>query len=128
MNNFLKKYWYKFYKYNHEESKILKKTEEDKQIFQEKFEAQINSIHNKIDSNKPLNLLHSGHAADIVNVLPVIKELSKKHVCNLYIRIDSEDILKNGNDILPVPLNGKLRKIHIVRCFCIGVVLTLNKI
>ena len=88
MNNFLKKYWYKFYKYNHEESKILKKTEEDKKIFQEKFEAQINSIHNKIDSNKPLNLLHSGHAADIVNVLPVIKELSKKHVCNLYIRID----------------------------------------
>ena len=88
MNNFLKKYWYKFYKYKHEESKILKRFQEDKKIFQDKFEDQINSICKKIDSNKPLNFLHSGHAADIVNVLPAIKELSKNHECNLYIRID----------------------------------------
>ena len=37
---------------------------------------------------KKLKFLHSGHAADIVNVLPVIKELSKNHVCNLYIKVN----------------------------------------
>ena len=88
MNNFLKKYWYKIYKYKREESKILRKLDDDIKIFHDKYEDQINSICKKIDSNKPLNLLHSGHAADIVNVLPVIKELSKNHECNFYIGVD----------------------------------------
>ena len=88
MNNFLKKYWYKLYKQQHEESKNLKRLEEDKKIFEDQFEDVINNICRKIDSNEPLNFLHSGHAADIVNVLPVIKELSKNHECNFYITID----------------------------------------
>ena len=89
MNNFLKKYWLKITdKTKHEETKILKRIEKEKKIFQSKFEHQINNFHKKIESNQPLNLLHSGHAADVVNVLPVIKELSKNHECNLYIRIN----------------------------------------
>ena len=32
--------------------------------------------------------MHSGHAADTVNLLPVIKELSLTHECNLYININ----------------------------------------
>ena len=62
--------------------------EKEKKIFQDKFEHQINNFYKKIQSNQPLNLLHSGHAADVVNVLPVIKELSKNHECNLYIQIN----------------------------------------
>ena len=89
MNNFLKKHWFKITnKQKHEEIKILERIEHDRKFFQNKFEYQIDSFHKKIETNEPLNLLHSGHAADIVNVLPVIKELSKKHECNLYIGID----------------------------------------
>ena len=89
MDNFLKKYWFKIInKQKNEEKKILKRIQHDKNIFQKKFESQINNFNKKIESEGPLNLLHSGHAADIVNVLPVIKELSKRHICNLYIRIN----------------------------------------
>ena len=74
MNNFFKKYWYKFSdKQKNEEIRILKKIEDEKKVFQSKYEQQIINFHEKIESNAPLNLLHSGHAADVVNVLPVIK-------------------------------------------------------
>ena len=89
MNNLLKKYWLKITdKTKLEETKILERIEKEKKIFQDKFEHQINNFYKKIQSNQPLNLLHSGHAADVVNVLPVIKELSKNHECNLYIQIN----------------------------------------
>ena len=89
MNNFFKRYWLKIVnKQKHEELKILKKNEQDKFIFKTKFEQHINNFHKKIQSNQSLNLLHSGHAADVVNVLPVIKELAKNHECNLFIKID----------------------------------------
>ena len=73
-------------KYNHLKSSEI--IENDKEIFKKKFEEQINNIQNKINTKEKLNFLHSGHAADIVNVLPVIKELSKNHECNLYIQIN----------------------------------------
>jgi len=89
MKNFLRKYWTKFFnRQKYEESKILKRIEEEKKFFKNSFEDQINDTHKKINSNIALNFLHSGHAADIVNVLPVIQELSKKHECNLYIRVN----------------------------------------
>jgi len=84
----LKKYWYKFtnkQKYN--QLKISDTRKNDEKIFRDKFEDQINKVHEIIKTNKPLNFLHSGHAADIVNVLPVIKELSKNHVCSLFIKV-----------------------------------------
>ncbi len=53
MNNFLKKYWLKITdKPKHEEIKILKRSEEEKKIFQNKFEYQINNFHKKIESNQ----------------------------------------------------------------------------
>tara|TARA_B100000959_G_C14969897_1_gene619256 strand:- start:1463 stop:2389 length:927 start_codon:yes stop_codon:yes gene_type:complete len=89
MSNFLKNFWLKIIdrqKYN--ELKILKVIDSNKKKFHNSFENQINNIQKKIDTNDTLNFLHSGHAADIINVLPVIKELSKNHKCNLYITID----------------------------------------
>ena len=79
MSNFLKNFWTKI---------VKKKKDDDLRIFRNTFEDQINSIQKKIETKEELNLLHSGHAADIVNTLPVVKELSKKHKCNLYIGIN----------------------------------------
>tara|TARA_Y100000590_G_scaffold296962_1_gene334614 strand:+ start:4138 stop:5052 length:915 start_codon:yes stop_codon:yes gene_type:complete len=89
MNNFFKKFWIKiFNKQKYNELKISEIIKNDKKIFHNNFENEINSIQEKINTNQPISFLHSGHAADIVNVLPTIKELSKNHECNLYIKID----------------------------------------
>ena len=43
----------------------------------------------KIQQNlkkKEISFLHSGHLGDVINALPVIKEVSKNHVCNLYLQ------------------------------------------
>ena len=76
---------------NKEEHQYLKqdeKIQKSVQVFNNKYKSEIKNINNKISNQKNLNFLHSGHAADIVNVLPVIKELSKNHTCNLYIKIN----------------------------------------
>jgi len=89
MNNFFKKFWIKIInKRQYNELKISETIKKDKFFFHNSFEDQINNIQEKVNNNLPLNFLHSGHAADIVNVLPVIKELSNNHECNLYIKID----------------------------------------
>ncbi len=43
-----------------------------------------------IKTKKNISFLHSGHLGDIINSLPVIKELSKKKICNLYIQKDKK--------------------------------------
>jgi len=88
MDNLLKKFWFKFYKQKRNVAKTSNRAEEDAKIFKKKFEDKINEISQKINDNKILNILHSGHVADIVNVLPVVKELSKNHECNFYIGIN----------------------------------------
>ena len=72
----------------------VRKIEKNINIFKEKIEGQIQSISNNIENKKILNFSHSGHCGDIVCSLPVIKELSKTHECNLFI---------NLNKKMPVP-------------------------
>ena len=82
----LKKIFYKIL--NNQKYKELKYLEEDKNKihqFKNIFEEKIISIQKRIDRQKCLNFLHSGHAADIINILPVIKNLSQTRECNLYI-------------------------------------------
>lgn len=86
---FFKKIFAKFknkeeYQYLKDEDKIKKSVE----IFKSNYKSTIEDINKCILEQKNLNFLHSGHAADIVNVLPVIKELSKNHTCNLFININ----------------------------------------
>ena len=86
---FFKKFFAKLknkqeYQHLKDESKIKLSAE----IFKTNFKSQITDINTKIQNQKNLNFLHSGHAADIVNVLPVIKELSKNHTCNLFINVN----------------------------------------
>ena len=50
--------------------------------------SKIVEIQKKIENNQDLSFIHSGHLGDIMYSLPVIKELSKNHNCNLYIQIN----------------------------------------
>jgi len=90
MINFLKKFLLKL---TNKQKYINFKTKEDIQknlsIYNSKFKLKIENIHQKINSSGELNLSHCGHVGDIINALPVIKELSKKHLCNLFVKINT---------------------------------------
>lgn len=92
---FLKKFWYKItnrkkYQFFKDELNIKNTVK----IFKQKFEHKILEIQSKIESKNELSFLHSGHCGDIINALPVIKELSKDHKCNLY--INTNKVLENS--------------------------------
>lgn len=86
---FLKKFLIKIIdKNSYQNLKNLERKQKNLKLFNLNFSKEIEKIINKIKSQKKLNFLHSGHAGDIINVLPVIKELSKTHECNLFIRTE----------------------------------------
>ena len=64
---------------------INKKKDKDKKykIF---IEPKIKKFAEIISLNDNISFLHYGHLGDIINSLPVIKELSKNKKCNLYIQ------------------------------------------
>ena len=70
--------------------KILKKIfskKYDKELhFKENIEPIIQKYRNIISSEKKISFLHYGHLGDIINSLPVIKEISKNSKCNLFIQ------------------------------------------
>ena len=95
MNISLKKIWFKFTnKQKYQDYKTFQKKEKNIKIFKDKYENEINSIQKKINEKRELSFLHSGHSGDIINALPVIKELSKTHKCNLYIQVNKPMLLK----------------------------------
>ncbi len=55
-------------------------------LFKKEVKQKIINIQNSIENKKELSFLHYGHLGDVVNSLPVIKELSKTHKCNFYIQ------------------------------------------
>ena len=55
-------------------------------IFKTDFEKKILKIQEIIKNHKNISFLHSGHLGDVINALPVIKELSKSHDCKLYLQ------------------------------------------
>ena len=55
-------------------------------LFNKLFKKKIMIIRKNIKRKNELNFLHSGHMGDIINALPVIKQLSKTHKCNLFIQ------------------------------------------
>ncbi len=64
--------------------KILKKKDKDRS-YREIILPKISKFQNSIKNNKNISFLHYGHLGDIINSLPVIKEVSKTKKCNLYI-------------------------------------------
>ena len=86
---FLKKIWNKLVNsQKYQELKYTKQKEKNVLIFKEKHESLINDFKKSIETKKELNFLPSGHAAGVINSLPVIKKLSETHVCNLYINLN----------------------------------------
>ncbi len=107
----LLKYYYKYL--NRTKYLEIKQTQKGaKRIknYNQSFKSVIEKINQNLNNKKELNFLHSGHLGDIIYALPVVKELSKTHTCNLYIQankpFDSKNYLKHpaGN----VFLNKKL--------------------
>ena len=86
---FSKKLWLRFFDNSeYQQLKNLGRIEESSKKFKEKYQNKIDEIQDNIERKKSLNFLHSGHLADIINVLPVIKKLAENHTCNLYININ----------------------------------------
>lgn len=80
-------------------SKIKKKNQ--KKELNKNITKEIEKISKKINSKKIINFLHSGHLGDLINSLPVIKEIAKKRKCNLYININKKIELNYINNIHP---------------------------
>ena len=87
--NPLLKLWYKIFdKIKYQDIKNKRRLEEKIKFYNSHIYDKIVEIQKKIENNKNLSFLHSGHLGDIMYSLPVIKELSKSHTCNLYIQIN----------------------------------------
>lgn len=106
---FFKDYWTKITNKNkYQELKNIKQRKKNTDLFKKNFLLKINEIRNKIDNQKELNFLHSGHTADIVNTLPVLKQLSKSHTCNLYINVGKKIDYYHKHPAGSVFLNNKI--------------------
>ena len=88
---YIKKLFYKFtnkdkhfyYKMNLKKAASIK---QNVKLFKTEFEKKIIDIQKNIENKKELSFLHYGHLGDIINSLPILKELSKTHKCNFYIQ------------------------------------------
>ena len=88
---YIKKLFYKLtnkdrhfhYKMNLKKAAAVK---QNIRLFKTEFKQKIINIQKNIKNKKELSFLHYGHLGDVVNSLPVVKELSKTHKCNFYIQ------------------------------------------
>lgn len=87
----LKKIWLKitdknkYYKYKYEG---LRKNKEA--LFKNKIKNLLEIIEKKIKTKEEISFLHSGHLGDLINALPVIKEISKTKRCNYFIEANKK--------------------------------------
>lgn len=70
------------------QDKRLNIIEKDKRIFKERFEEYIDNVQNILANKNEISFLHAGHIGDIINTLPILKEISKTHKCNLLIQLE----------------------------------------
>jgi hypothetical protein len=68
--------------------KRIKKMKKDTELFHKDSEKNINKLQEVLKKKEEISFLHSGHIGDIINILPVLKKISKTHKCKLYIQID----------------------------------------
>ena len=67
-----------------------KKKQEKRNKLDLKINLYIEEISEKLKINKEINFAHSGHLGDLINSLPVIKEISKNKKCNLFVNINKK--------------------------------------
>jgi len=68
--------------YDYKSDKIKKR---NKNLYESKIKIELDKISSTIEKKNEISFLHSGHLGDVINSLPLIKEISKKKKCNLYI-------------------------------------------
>tara|TARA_Y100000590_G_scaffold469849_1_gene660146 strand:+ start:2376 stop:3290 length:915 start_codon:yes stop_codon:yes gene_type:complete len=96
--NLFLKLWYKiFNKEKYQDYKYKKNLYKRVEYYNSKIYDKILEIEKNIENNQELTFLHSGHLGDIVYSMPVIKELSKKHKCKLYIQVNKPMIVDYQN-------------------------------
>lgn len=86
----IKKLFYKFT--NKEKYKKLKSDlliDKKIKVLKSGFEQEIINISEKLEQ-KEISFLHSGHLGDVINALPVIKEISINSKCNLFLQTDKK--------------------------------------
>lgn len=83
-----------FNKKKYYENKIDRKNKINKLNYLEIIKPRLKLISENINKKKTISFLHSGHLGDIINSLPLIKEISKSKECNLYIQYNKK-ILNN---------------------------------
>ena len=82
----LKKIWLKIFnkkKYNFYKEEKIKI--ENKNLYNNKIKKKLDQISLILKDKDEISFLHSGHLGDIINSLPLIKEISKNKKCNLFI-------------------------------------------
>jgi len=98
LRNPLLKLWYKiFNKDKYLELKYNTKLSGRINFYNTEIYSKILDIERNIENNHELTFLHSGHLGDLMYSLAVIKELSKKHICKLYIQANKSMSLEYQN-------------------------------
>jgi len=106
----LKKFWLKLKdKQEYDQYKLDLNVQKKINILKGGLEKKLNDISLSIRNKKNISFFHSGHLGDIIYSLPILKELSKTHECNLYIEknkhLNSKYHNHPGGDVF---LNEKL--------------------
>jgi hypothetical protein len=89
-----------FNKKKYYEKKIVRKNKIAQLNYLEVVKPRLKLISENINKKNSLNFLHSGHLGDIINSLPLIKEISKSKECNLYIQCNKK-IINNADQKHP---------------------------
>jgi len=93
----------------YEDYKVNVSIEKKKKWFRSGIEDKIINIQKKIENQKELSFLHSGHIGDVVDSLYVIQEIAKTHKCKFYIEANKPINLKyNKHPGGKVLLNDKM--------------------
>lgn len=103
MNNLFLKF---FNNKRYLQNKLNNKKNKEIKVYLEKIKPRLEEISEIILSKEEISFLHSGHLGDVINSLPLIKELSKKKKCKLNIQL---------NKILPNNENGMYGKYFLTK-------------
>jgi len=100
MNMNIKKIWLKIF--NNSKYIEFKKTQteiQNKNLYNEIIKKKLDAINLVLENKNKISFLHSGHLGDIINSLPLIKEISKNKECHLFIESNKliPPEIKNSN-------------------------------
>ena len=86
MKKILTGLWYKISnKSKYQDFKTEENLKKRIEFYNSKIKPKITEFEKNIKNNKEINFSHSGHMGDIIYSLPVVKEIAKEKICNLYI-------------------------------------------